>query len=194
MASRWRVRTAVTSSSCSIALVHHSRGTNYSSERMTRNEHSGTTSRYRSLARATLLVNAVDFGSGPFLVRLAILSRLSFLTRDSCLPLAVVVFAVGQSVSDENHLVPEIHRDDESILISANIDDNLVLDGILGSNWAKPFCSRTRPVGSDCASSPRPASRRPHIATRRARVCSASSTGVTPKSSLNSRLNCDGLS
>ena len=31
-------------------------------------------------------------------------------------------------------------------------------------------------------------------ATRRARVCSASSTGVTPKSRLNSRLNCDGLS
>ena len=30
--------------------------------------------------------------------------------------------------------------------------------------------------------------------TRRARVCSASSTGLTPKSRLNSRLNCDGLS
>jgi hypothetical protein len=29
---------------------------------------------------------------------------------------------------------------------------------------------------------------------RRTRVCSASSMGVTPKSRLNSRLNCDGLS
>ncbi len=31
-------------------------------------------------------------------------------------------------------------------------------------------------------------------ATRRARVWPASSTGVTPKSRLNSRLNCDALS
>src|SRR5690349_18710527 len=39
---------------------------------------------------------------------------------------------------------------------------------------------------------PRPGEHQP--ATSRARVCSASSTGVTPKSRLNSRLNCDALS
>ena len=48
--------------------------------------------------------------------------------------------------------------------------------------------------GRSCESYPSDPSVRNQPATRRARVCSPSSTGVTPKSRLNSRLNCDALS
>jgi len=45
-----------------------------------------------------------------------------------------------------------------------------------------------------CEAYPSVTSGRNQPATRRARVCSASSTGDTPKSRLSSRLNCDALS
>jgi hypothetical protein len=40
----------------------------------------------------------------------------------------------------------------------------------------------------------RPGAESPQATTSRTRACDASSTGVTPKRRLNSRLNCDGLS
>jgi hypothetical protein len=40
----------------------------------------------------------------------------------------------------------------------------------------------------------RPGAESPQPTTSRTRACDASSTGVTPKRRLNSRLNCDGLS